>query len=164
MRSGRAATAWLLAMSAGMAVQPAGAGMEMPAATCAPEGTVVVLRAEHNQFDRDCVAVPAGEAFTVVFDNRDSAPHNVAILAGHDSTEALLRGDLVTGPESVRYAAGALPAGAYHFHCEVHRSLMMGSFVVGEGDAETSMAGMAMPSSGGGVTMAEMMPRSTCSS
>src|SRR4051812_49871545 len=59
------------------------------ATTCSPSGTSLALTAEGHKFDKDCLAVPAGESFTIRFDNRDTDRHNVAILPSHMSTETL---------------------------------------------------------------------------
>jgi plastocyanin len=102
---------------------------KMPAA-CSPSGTSLSLTADGHKFDKDCLAVPAGEAFTIRFENRDTDRHNVAILVSHTSTEALFQGDIIAGPKSTVYAVPNMKAGTYHFHCEVHPNLMNGTFVV----------------------------------
>ena len=102
---------------------------KMPAA-CSPSGTSLSLTADGHKFDKDCLAVPAGEAFTIRFENRDADRHNVAILVSHTSTEALFQGDIIAGPKSTVYAVPNMKAGTYHFHCEVHPNLMNGTFVV----------------------------------
>ena len=99
-------------------------------APCAPSGTSLALTAENHKFDKDCLAVTAGESFTIRFDNRDSDRHNVAVLPSHMSTETLFAGDIVPGPKSTVYAVPNMKAGTYHFHCEVHPNLMNGTFVV----------------------------------
>lgn len=100
------------------------------AGQCAPSGTSLALTAENHGFDRACLAVRAGEAFTIGFDNRDSDRHNVAILPSHTSTETLFQGDIVPGPRNTVYAVPNLKAGTYHFHCEIHPNLMNGTFIV----------------------------------
>jgi plastocyanin len=100
------------------------------AAPCAPSGTSLALTAENHKFDKDCLAVTAGESFTIRFDNRDSDRHNVAILPAHTSVETIFAGDIVPGPKSTVYAVPNMKAGTYHFHCEVHPNLMNGTFVV----------------------------------
>ena len=100
------------------------------ATSCAPSGTSLALTAETHKFDKDCLAVTAGESFTIRFDNRDSDRHNVAILPSHSATETIFAGDIVPGPKSTVYAVPNMKAGTYHFHCEVHPNLMNGTFVV----------------------------------
>jgi plastocyanin len=79
-------------------------------------------------FDKDCLAAPAGTAFTIRFDNEDSNTHNLDIMNGGAS---LFTGDIVVGPKVVSYHVGALPAGVYTFRCDVHPTQMHGTFVVG---------------------------------
>ncbi len=105
-------------------------GGSKSAGPCAPSGTSLALTAENHKFDKDCLAVTAGESFTIWFDNRDRDRHNVAVLPSHTSTETIFGGDIVPGPRSTVYAVPNMKAGTYHFHCEVHPNLMNGTFVV----------------------------------
>ena len=80
-------------------------------------------------FDTDCLAAPAGEAFTIEFDNQDQGvPHNVAIYDQEGGTE-LYKGEIITGVDTASYSADALDAGTYYFQCDVHPN-MNGTFVV----------------------------------
>ena len=110
------------------------------ATPCAPSGTSLALTAETHKFDKDCLAVTAGESFTIRFDNRDSDRHNVAILPSHSATETIFAGDIVPGPKSTVYAVPNMKAGTYHFHCEVHPNLMNGTFVVAAAPAADDKA------------------------
>lgn len=103
-----------------------------PPPTCEPSGTelrVAVPEGSSHVFGTDCLAAPAGEAFTITFDNNDSSPHgghNVHIFEGGDD---LFMGE-VTGPEtSIVYEVDPLPAGTYQFKCTPH-SFMKGTFIV----------------------------------
>ena len=126
---GAAASAVVMAaVAAGSGV--AGAADHKMGATCSPSGTSLALTAENHAFDKDCLAVTAGEAFTIRFENRDADRHNVAILPSHTSTETLFQGDIIPGPKNTVYAVPNMKAGTYHFHCEVHPNLMQGTFIV----------------------------------
>ena len=138
---GAVAVAAVLATGGGAGIRPAAAAdtpggsgvsptMDM-GATCSPAGTSLALTADGHKFDKDCLAVPAGESFTIRFDNKDSDRHNVAILPSHTATTTLFEGDIVQGPKSLTYNVPALKPGTYHFHCEVHPNLMNGAFIVG---------------------------------
>jgi plastocyanin len=72
-------------------------------------------------------SVTAGAAFSLVFDNRDGAPHNVAISSDEGFSNVVFRGDIVTA-SSITYEVPALTAGTYWFRCDVHPD-MTGSFV-----------------------------------
>jgi plastocyanin len=105
-------------------------GTGTSAATCSPKGADLALMAEGMQFTTDCLAAPAGKPFTITFMNHDTGvPHNVSIYKDASATEALFKGDLVTGPATFTYKVGALPAGTYFFRCDVHPA-MSGTFVV----------------------------------
>jgi LPXTG-motif cell wall-anchored protein len=133
-----AAAAVLAAVAAGSGV--AGAADHKMGAPCSPSGTSLALTAENHAFDKDCLAVRAGEAFTIRFENRDNDRHNVAILPSHTSTETLFQGDIVAGPKSTVYAVPNMKAGTYHFHCEIHPNLMNGTFVVAAAPTATTGA------------------------
>jgi plastocyanin len=141
-----------------LGARPAAADMQMGTSdmqmgTTCGWGISLSISAQNNAFDRDCLAAPPGERFTIVFDNKEAADHNIVILPEHDSTETLFRGEVITGPRSVTYSVGPLPGGSYHFHCEVHPTTMMGRFVLGGPGAAMSPGAMAM-SPPGGMTMA----------
>jgi LPXTG-motif cell wall-anchored protein len=133
-----AASVVLAAVTAGAGV--AGADDHKMGAPCSPSGTSLALTAENHAFDKDCLAVRAGEAFTIRFENRDNDRHNVAILPSHTSTETLFQGDILAGPKSTVYAVPNMKAGTYHFHCEIHPNLMNGTFVVAAAPTATTRA------------------------
>jgi plastocyanin len=90
-----------------------------------PAGPTVALVAKNLTFDKTELDVKAAEPFKIAFDNEDSAiPHNVAIFkedpATNPAAEVLFKGALATGPVKTTYNVKALPAGEYHFHCDVH--------------------------------------------
>jgi len=101
-----------------------------PKSSCVPSGTALAVAASGTAFDRVCLAAPAGQPFTIAFDNKDSLAHNVAILESHSSTKDLFRGDVFQGPKATTYSVPALKAGSYVFHCEVHPAAMNGTFIV----------------------------------
>ena len=91
------------------------------AGTAAPAGSVdpnaIVVTAKDLQFSPTEVSAPADAAFEIVFDNQESAPHNIKIS---DSTGAeVFKGEIVSN-QKVTYSVPALAAGAYPFICEVH--------------------------------------------
>ncbi len=96
---------------------------------CEPSADPVQLSADDNAFDRDCIAVRAGQPFTIAFDNKDIASHNVTVLDRHGGAVRHFVGDLVAGGAKATYQGPALPAGQYHFHCDVHPQ-MQGDFLV----------------------------------
>ena len=97
--------------------------------TCSPSGTSLQITAQNNQFDKSCLAAPAGQSFTITLDNKDTQQHNVAIYTDSSANQNLFRGELDTGPKTITYNVKGLDAGRYFFRCDVHPS-MNGTFIV----------------------------------
>jgi plastocyanin len=111
--------------------QPAAGGAE-----CGADGKIALdVIAVNIAFDPTCLVAPAGQPFTINFDNQDDAaatgPHNVAIATDSGYADFVFTGDLINGPQKVEYKVDALDAGTYYFHCDVHPT-MTGQFVVVE--------------------------------
>jgi plastocyanin len=102
--------------------------------SCTPKGTKLEIVAEATSsgahaFDRDCLAAPAGAAFTIRFDNRDQDTHNVDIL-DHPGGTSLFQGKVIAGLTTITYKVDALFAGTYYFRCDIHPLLMHGDLIV----------------------------------
>ena len=119
------------------AAQPT-AGASPAPAQCSPSGTTPQITAEKNKFDKDCLAAPANQAFTIEFINKDKAlsaadehytGHNVSIESG-TGVRTFFAGDIIKGVKTVEYQVDPLPAGTYAFECDVHPRTMKGTFVV----------------------------------
>jgi plastocyanin len=111
--------------------QPSTSAHDLNAVTCAPKGTSLVLSAENTAYDKDCLAAPAGQPFTISFANRQKAvSHNVVLLKSHEGEVLFRGGDPFPGVKTEVYNVTPLPAGEYHFHCEVHPTVMQGKFIV----------------------------------
>jgi plastocyanin len=107
---------------------------EESAPACTPSGTALTIAASEKKFDKDCLAAPADQDFTIAFDNQDPAvPHNVAIYDVAAGNRTLFKGEVIVGPRQVTYAVPAQPAGTYQFRCDPHDDTMIGTFVVGDG-------------------------------
>jgi plastocyanin len=74
------------------------------------------------KFQQTSVEVKAGAAFTLHFDNQDSAPHNVAIFEDSSAAKAVSVGEIVTSAKKDQ-AVPALAAGSYFFRCDVHHDM-----------------------------------------
>jgi plastocyanin len=107
-----------------------------PTQQCTPvvDGKVTVVAQGIAFTDGSCIQAPAGEAFTIVFDNRDAGTqHNIQVFGGSQvSGSPTFSGDLVTGPDQIEYEIPALDAGEYAYNCVVHPT-MLGKILVGEG-------------------------------
>ena len=119
------AVTWL-AMTAGGSF----AASEQPKATCSPNGTALSISAFDGKFDKNCLAAPASQAFTIDFKNLDRGiPHNVAIYEDQSAQKTFFKGDLVDGPGETTYSVPALPEGKFFFRCDPHPD-MNGTFIV----------------------------------
>jgi plastocyanin len=113
---GIAALALVTAACSGATAAPATDG---PVATAAG-GDAITVVAKDLTFQTGAISVAAGAPVTIVLDNQDGAPHNIAIkdAAGAD----VFKGEIVSNTK-VTYAVPALDAGTYTFLCEVHPTM-----------------------------------------
>jgi len=82
-----------------------------------PSGAAVTVVAKDLKFVQTAMSVKSGSAFAIDFDNKDGAPHNVAISDA--SGASVFKGEIVSSKQ-VTYQVPALAAGTYKFICEVH--------------------------------------------
>jgi plastocyanin len=80
----------------------------------------VRISARDLKFSTAQLSAPADKAFSIVFDNQESAPHNVAIYRDESASQKILVEDPFGGPKVVTYQVGPLGAGSYFFRCDVH--------------------------------------------
>jgi cytochrome c oxidase subunit 2 len=92
-----------------------------PSGSPAAGGPALQIAAANLAFDKTSLEAPANTAFSIVFANNESAPHNVEILDGAGAK--VFGGDIVTGPKTVTYQVNPLPAGTYKFRCVVHQQM-----------------------------------------
>jgi plastocyanin len=113
---------------------------------CGQDGQIVLdIVAEGIAFNPTCLVAPAGEAFTINFDDRDDVSlgqHNIAIAVDEASVfeNPIFRGELVSGPATVEYDVPAMDEGTYFFHCDIHAS-MTGALAVVAGGGGTGGGG-----------------------
>lgn len=125
--------------SSGMAIAfsppPVSATSAAPPSTaeCSPNGTKLQIAAKNTAFDTKCLAAPAGKTFTVTFDNQEAVPHNFAIYTDSSATQLLggapSASDIVVGPSQKDYQVDPLKKGTYYFQCDIHPTIMNGTFV-----------------------------------
>ena len=85
-----------------------------------PDAPVVV--AQGNAFIPSTFDVTADKAFTLTLDNKDSAPHNVAIYTDSSASSPVSVGEIVSST-SVTQQVPALAAGPYFFRGDVHHEM-----------------------------------------
>ena len=88
----------------------------------------VVITAEGIKWTATSVNAPAGKPFSLALDNRDQAPHDVAIADA--SGKQVFKTEIVTGPKAQVFKAPALQQGSYSFHCTIHPN-MTGTITAG---------------------------------
>lgn len=94
-----------------------GCGGGSPGAGTPPPGAVVIT-AQSEVFVPSSITAPAGQAFVLYFDNRDTSLHNVRVVDGSGAT--MFTGELFTGPSTRAANVPALAAGTYKLLCDVH--------------------------------------------
>lgn len=101
-----------------------------------PRTETINLIAQNMAFNMSTVTVPAGAVVIVNFNNKDTVPHNFAVYqSGSGSTGTangtLFQGQIISGPGTATYTFTApTTPGNYFFRCDVHPTIMFGTFVV----------------------------------
>ena len=92
---------------------------------------IINLSAQNLAFDQNMITIAAGANVTVIFNNKEGAPHNLAIYETRAATKVIFQGKVITGPAIIEYnfTAPEKP-GTYFFRCDIHPTTMTGSFVV----------------------------------
>ena len=100
-------------------------------ASCSPAGTELKVVAKNITFDRDCLAAPPDQRFTIRLDNEDPTRHDIEIYGlTTDGPKTFFEGKPFPGPRAKTFEVDALPTGMYYFECTVHPTAMNGTFVV----------------------------------
>ena len=102
-------------------------GCSGPAAPTGPAVTAghdaVRITADRLAFDPQAVTAPAGKPFQIEFENREAAPHHVAIYADSGFATSVFREPVFSGPKTVVYVVPALSAATYYFRCDIHPTM-----------------------------------------
>ena len=101
-------------------------------ADCGTDGKVLldIATPAGIAFDTNCLVAPAGEKFTIVYDNQAvGIPHNINVFTqqGGDSIAAT---ELTPGPAEEDLAVDPLDEGSYYFQCDAHPTQMFGTLAV----------------------------------
>jgi len=117
-----ATTLALVALAAFLA---ACSGANAAPATPAPSvgADAITISSKDMKFSTDKLVAPAGKAFQIVYDNQESAPHNVAIYSDQGFSQKVFAEEPFSGPKSVTYTVPALDAGTYFFRCDLHTEM-----------------------------------------
>lgn len=114
-----------------------------PATTTAPTSTstptptptsaqsvTINLTAQNMSFDQKTITVPAGASVTINFTNKDSIPHNFALYTDSTASHSIFVGKIITSSSITYTFTAPTTPGNYFFRCDVHPSIMTGTFVV----------------------------------
>jgi predicted lipoprotein with Yx(FWY)xxD motif/plastocyanin len=103
-----------------------------PSTTPSGKNVTIDLIAQNIAFNLSTITVPAGAQVTVNFNNKDSGiPHNFAVYTDQSASTSIFVGQTITGPSTIvyKFTAPATP-GNYFFRCDIHPTIMTGTFVV----------------------------------
>jgi plastocyanin len=121
-------------MSMTMTIPPTTAPpTQTTAPMCTPSGSATIDLVAHNiAFNTSLISVPAGSEVTVHFFNEDDGvPHNFAVYTNPQATDKIFSGTIITGVSNITYTFQApCTPGAYWFRCDVHPTVMYGTFKV----------------------------------
>ncbi len=85
-----------------------------------PDAPVIV--AQGNAFSPAALTVKAGKAFSLTLDNRDAAPHNVAIFTDSSAGQSVSIGEIVSSTTATQQVP-ALDKAEYFFRCDIHKEM-----------------------------------------
>jgi plastocyanin len=97
--------------------------MPAPVSSGGPSSDAVTVVAKDFAFTTPEITVPAGKAFELTLDNRDGAPHNVAIYTDSSASTQVSVGEIFSGPGQRTQSVPALTPGTYFFRCDVHQNM-----------------------------------------
>jgi plastocyanin len=118
---------------------------------CGEEGGFVLdVVAVNTTFDPTCMVAPAGEPFTVTFENQDDGiPHNWEFMP-EPGGEVIAQTEPKPGTYTDTLDVEPQDAGSYYFQCVVHPDVMNGTLAVVEGGGGQGGGGGGNGGGGGG--------------
>ena len=97
------------------------------------------ISAENIAFSTDSMDLPAATKVTVVFENKESVPHNWSMYQSKGG-DPIAQGKVLNTPGSEDVSFTSPEAGTYYFQCDVHPDQMNGTVQVSE-DASSKPGG-----------------------
>ena len=111
-----------LVVLATVATACSSAAAEPPASAGPVDPNAPVVVAQNMAFAPNTVTVTAGKAFSLTLDNKDGAPHNVAIYTDSSASQSVSVGQIVSSSKATQQVP-ALAKGSYFFRCDVHHDM-----------------------------------------
>jgi plastocyanin len=93
-----------------------------PASAGPVDPNAPVITAQGNAFSPTTLDVTANKAFSLTLDNKDSAPHNIAIYTDSNASQSISVGEIVSSTKATQQVP-ALAPGSYFFRCDVHHEM-----------------------------------------
>ena len=119
----------LLVLTVAVAAACSGSGAS-PTVAPSIDPAALTISADGLTFSVATLTSPADAPFQIVFDNKEAAPHNVAIYADESASAKVFVEEPFSGPRIAIYQVPALAAGTYFFRCDVHPD-MKGTLTAG---------------------------------
>jgi plastocyanin len=95
---------------------------QVPASSGPVDPNAPVITAQSNAFSPATLDVTANKPFSLTLDNKDSAPHNVAIFTDSSAATKVSVGEIVSSTTTTQQVP-ALAPGSYFFRCDVHHEM-----------------------------------------
>jgi plastocyanin len=99
---------------------------------CGDDGVIdLEISATTTVFDKSCLVAPAGEEFTITFDNQDTVnAHNIAAYVKEGGDVLVEPPPITTGPIVQELTVPPQDPGTYYFNCQAHPTTMFGALAV----------------------------------
>ncbi len=97
------------------------------------DGQTVEVLAFNIEFDTDTITVDSDGQIRLRFDNKDEVLHNIAVYSSPSEVTEVSPGSvglIFAGPDVDDTVFDVPAAGEYFFRCDVHPTLMTGTFIV----------------------------------
>jgi plastocyanin len=106
--------------------------VNVSASTSTPTSATINLVAQNMAFNMQNITVPAGADVTINFNNKDGASHNFSLYTDSSAKPpAIFQGEIISGTKTITYHFTApTQPGTYFFRCDIHPTIMTGSFIV----------------------------------
>ena len=111
-----------LVVLAAVTVACSGSATQAPVSAGPVDPNAPVITAQNMAFSPTTLDVTANKAFSLTLDNKDSAPHNVAIFTDSSASTSISVGEVVSSGKSTQQVP-ALTPGTYFFRCDVHHEM-----------------------------------------